>query len=57
VPARWVPVPAYTLRCDELTPRFVGFALAVAPTIWEGFSETDRANVESWLGNSINQKK
>jgi hypothetical protein len=35
----------------------VGFALAVVPDIWDSFSEKDKANVESWLGNSINEKK
>lgn len=35
----------------------VGFALAVAPVIWQNLSDKERVNVENWLGNSINQKK
>lgn len=36
---------------------YLGFALAVAPDLWKGLSEKERANVENWLGNSINEKK
>jgi hypothetical protein len=42
-------------RMVEMCP--IGFALAVAPAIWEGLSERERGNVENWLGNSINEKK
>jgi hypothetical protein len=42
-------------RMVEMCP--LGFALAVAPQIWEGLSEAERGNVEAWLGNSINEKK
>jgi hypothetical protein len=35
----------------------LGYALAVAPVIWQSFNEKERANVENWLGNSINEKK
>ncbi|KXH56995.1 hypothetical protein CSAL01_10574 [Colletotrichum salicis] len=42
-------------RMVEMCP--FGFTLAVAPTIWESLSETERVNVENWLGNSINEKK
>jgi len=42
-------------RMVEMCP--LGFALAVAPEIWGGLSEGERANVEGWLGNSINEKK
>jgi hypothetical protein len=31
--------------------------LAVAPVFWQSLSEKERANVEAWLGNSINSKK
>ena len=34
-----------------------GFALAVAPVIWDSMSEKERGNLEAWLGNSINEKK
>jgi hypothetical protein len=34
-----------------------GFALAVAPVIWDNLSEKERGNLEAWLGNSINEKK
>ncbi|RYP79826.1 hypothetical protein DL769_002771 [Monosporascus sp. CRB-8-3] len=30
--------------------------LAVAPVIWESLNEKERGNVETWLGNSINEK-
>ncbi|RYP05554.1 hypothetical protein DL764_003731 [Monosporascus ibericus] len=33
-----------------------GYALAVAPVIWESLNEKERGNVENWLGNSINEK-
>ncbi|KAL1842489.1 hypothetical protein VTJ49DRAFT_5095 [Mycothermus thermophilus] len=41
-------------RMVEMCP--LGFALAVAPGIWGGLTEKERRNVESWLGNSINEK-
>ncbi|KAH6893189.1 hypothetical protein B0T10DRAFT_437033 [Thelonectria olida] len=41
-------------RMVEMCP--LGFALAVVPEIWDSFSEKDKANVETWLGNSINEK-
>lgn len=34
-----------------------GYALAVAPVIWQSLNEKERTNVEAWLGNSINEKK
>lgn len=40
-----------------LTVVVIGFALAVAPEIWNSLSAKERQNVESWLGNSINEKK
>lgn len=36
---------------------YTGFALAVAPELWNGLSEKEQTNVENWLGNSINEKK
>lgn len=42
-------------RMVEMCP--LGFALAVAPVFWKSMSEKERTNVESWLGNSINEKK
>ncbi|KAJ2904015.1 uncharacterized protein MKZ38_008947 [Zalerion maritima] len=41
-------------RMVEMCP--LGYALAVAPEIWNGLSEKQRGNVEMWLGNSINEK-
>ncbi|KAK0383460.1 hypothetical protein NLU13_9371 [Sarocladium strictum] len=41
-------------RMVEMCP--LGWALAVAPTIWDNLSETERRNVEAWLGNSVNEK-
>ncbi|KAF3771014.1 hypothetical protein M406DRAFT_34350 [Cryphonectria parasitica EP155] len=41
-------------RMVEMCP--LGFALAVAPQIWDSMSEKERTNVENWLGNSINEK-
>ncbi|KFA46497.1 hypothetical protein S40293_04287 [Stachybotrys chartarum IBT 40293] len=41
-------------RMVEMCP--LGFALAVAPTFWNSFSDKERQNVEAWLGNSINEK-
>ncbi|KAG0648248.1 hypothetical protein D0Z07_5385 [Hyphodiscus hymeniophilus] len=41
-------------RMVEMCP--LGFTLAVAPVFWESLSEKERANVEAWLGNSINSK-
>ncbi|KAH6715161.1 hypothetical protein DL95DRAFT_444712 [Leptodontidium sp. 2 PMI_412] len=41
-------------RMVEMCP--MGFTLAVAPVFWESLSETERGNVERWLGNSINEK-
>ncbi|KAL2163147.1 hypothetical protein VTH06DRAFT_6983 [Thermothelomyces fergusii] len=41
-------------RMVEMCP--LGFALAVAPQIWQALSVRERANVEAWLGNSINEK-
>lgn len=35
----------------------IGFALAVAPEIWQSLSSKEKTNVENWLGNSINEKK
>lgn len=42
-------------RMVEMCP--MGFSLAVIDGVWEGLSERERANVETWLGNSINEKK
>jgi hypothetical protein len=41
-------------RMVEMCP--LGFALAVAPVFWDSLSDKERANVENWLGNSINEK-
>ncbi|KAI2621653.1 hypothetical protein GGR54DRAFT_638988 [Hypoxylon sp. NC1633] len=41
-------------RMVEMCP--LGYALAVAPVIWESLNEQERENVENWLGNSINEK-
>ncbi|KAL1881939.1 hypothetical protein Daus18300_000993 [Diaporthe australafricana] len=41
-------------RMVEMCP--LGFALAVAPEIWGSMSSKEKANVENWLGNSINEK-
>lgn len=43
-------------RMVEMCP--LGFALAVAPEIWEGLKAREGAvgNLERWLGNSINEK-
>ncbi|KAK3374006.1 hypothetical protein B0T24DRAFT_625347 [Lasiosphaeria ovina] len=38
----------------EMCP--LGYALAVAPVIWQSLSPSERVNVENWLGNSINEK-
>lgn len=35
----------------------LGFALAVVPGIWDSMDAKQRTNVETWLGNSINEKK
>jgi hypothetical protein len=42
-------------RMVEMCP--LGFALAVVDGLWDGLSEKEKGNVESWLGNSINEKK
>lgn len=42
-------------RMVEMCP--LGFALAVAPGIWEGLGEGGRGAVERWLGNSVNGKE
>ncbi|KAF4984237.1 hypothetical protein FZEAL_525 [Fusarium zealandicum] len=42
-------------RMVEMCP--LGWALAVVPGIWDSFSGKERENVETWLGNSINEKK
>ncbi|UNI18637.1 hypothetical protein JDV02_004892 [Purpureocillium takamizusanense] len=42
-------------RMVEMCP--LGYTLAVAPVFWESLSPKERANVETWLGNSINEKK
>ncbi|KAI1138753.1 hypothetical protein F5Y05DRAFT_403954 [Hypoxylon sp. FL0543] len=41
-------------RMVEMCP--LGYALAVAPVMWQSFNEKERENVENWLGNSINEK-
>ncbi|XDG01998.1 hypothetical protein ABKA04_001613 [Annulohypoxylon sp. FPYF3050] len=41
-------------RMVEMCP--LGYALAVAPEIWQSFNAKERENVENWLGNSINEK-
>ncbi|KAK8065307.1 hypothetical protein PG997_012054 [Apiospora hydei] len=41
-------------RMVEMCP--FGYALAVAPVFWQSLNEKERANVEAWLGNSINEK-
>ncbi|KAH7008492.1 hypothetical protein EDB80DRAFT_716674 [Ilyonectria destructans] len=41
-------------RMVEMCP--LGVAFAVVPDIWSNFSEKERENVETWLGNSINEK-
>ncbi|KAH7165816.1 hypothetical protein EDB81DRAFT_680035 [Dactylonectria macrodidyma] len=41
-------------RMVEMCP--LGFAFAVIPDIWNNFSAKERDNVETWLGNSINEK-
>ncbi|CAJ2508206.1 Uu.00g093920.m01.CDS01 [Anthostomella pinea] len=41
-------------RMVEMCP--LGYALAVAPVIWQSLNEKERGNVENWLGNSINEK-
>ncbi|CAK7202119.1 hypothetical protein SEUCBS139899_004839 [Sporothrix eucalyptigena] len=41
-------------RMVEMCP--LGYALAVAPVFWDSFSARERANMEAWLGNSINEK-
>ncbi|KAH7152070.1 hypothetical protein B0J13DRAFT_547547 [Dactylonectria estremocensis] len=41
-------------RMVEMCP--LGFAFAVVPDIWSNFSAKERDNVETWLGNSINEK-
>ncbi|KAK8111828.1 uncharacterized protein PG998_008285 [Apiospora kogelbergensis] len=41
-------------RMVEMCP--FGYALAVAPEFWQSLNERERRNVETWLGNSINEK-
>ncbi|KAK3325615.1 hypothetical protein B0H66DRAFT_130852 [Apodospora peruviana] len=41
-------------RMVEMCP--LGYALAVAPVIWDSLTQRERENVEAWLGNSINEK-
>ncbi|KAG9252313.1 uncharacterized protein F5Z01DRAFT_676192 [Emericellopsis atlantica] len=41
-------------RMVEMCP--LGYALAVAPEIWDKLTTEERGNVEAWLGNSINEK-
>ncbi|KAK3378159.1 hypothetical protein B0H63DRAFT_238468 [Podospora didyma] len=41
-------------RMVEMCP--LGYALAVAPVIWDSLTARERENVENWLGNSINEK-
>ncbi|GJN75558.1 hypothetical protein PLICBS_009661 [Purpureocillium lilacinum] len=41
-------------RMVEMCP--LGYTLAVAPVFWESLSPKERSNVETWLGNSINEK-
>ncbi|KAH9901930.1 hypothetical protein F4778DRAFT_781812 [Xylariomycetidae sp. FL2044] len=41
-------------RMVEMCP--LGYALAVAPVIWQSMTEKEKANIEEWLGNSINEK-
>ena len=42
-------------RMVEMCP--LGFALAVAPGVWQGLGDKGRENVEAWLGNSVNEKE
>lgn len=35
----------------------LGLTLAVAPVFWEKLSDTEKGNVKTWLGNSVNSKK
>ncbi|EJT74057.1 hypothetical protein GGTG_07906 [Gaeumannomyces tritici R3-111a-1] len=41
-------------RMVEMCP--LGFALAVAPVFWDSMSAKEKENMETWLGNSINEK-
>ncbi|SPJ76418.1 uncharacterized protein FTOL_06150 [Fusarium torulosum] len=41
-------------RMVEMCP--LGWALAVAPDFWSSFTDKEKNNVETWLGNSINEK-
>ncbi|KAJ3527357.1 hypothetical protein NM208_g10740 [Fusarium decemcellulare] len=41
-------------RMVEMCP--LGWALAVVPEIWDSLSDKEKDNVETWLGNSINEK-
>ncbi|KAM0436466.1 hypothetical protein ACHAQK_007759 [Fusarium lateritium] len=41
-------------RMVEMCP--LGWALAVAPDFWSSFTDKEKSNVETWLGNSINEK-
>ncbi|KAJ0288754.1 hypothetical protein COL940_001744 [Colletotrichum noveboracense] len=41
-------------RMVEMCP--FGEVHGLAPVIWDSLSEKERANVENWLGNSINEK-
>ncbi|CAM1508073.1 Fc.00g049210.m01.CDS01 [Cosmosporella sp. VM-42] len=45
-------------RMVEMCPlgKLHGFSLAVAPVFWTSLSAKERENVETWLGNSINEK-
>lgn len=40
-----------------LKPQYLGYALAVAPVFWDKLTDKEKSNVETWLGNSINEKK
>lgn len=39
------------------TDGLLGWALAVVPEFWNSLSDKEKSNVETWLGNSINEKK
>uniref|UniRef100_A0A8H7KFC7 DUF2264 domain-containing protein n=1 Tax=Bionectria ochroleuca TaxID=29856 RepID=A0A8H7KFC7_BIOOC len=41
-------------RMVEMCP--LGYALAVAPVFWDKLTDKEKSNVETWLGNSINEK-
>ncbi len=47
----------YVCVCVCLNAVFAGYALAVAPVLWNSLSPKEKENVEAWLGNSINEKK